>query len=76
MNYFISEVVICACTKEMKIITPFPCFARLLLIYLGAKPWRIGPFAFNSVFPNYCHVTYLNESLAFLRGYVNVYVSE
>lgn len=28
------------------------------------------------VFSNYCHVTYLNESLAFLKGYVNVYVSE
>lgn len=73
---FQSKLEICACTKQMKIIAPFTCFALLLLISLGAKPWRIGPFAFNSVSPNYCHVAYLSKSLAFLKGYVNVYVSE
>lgn len=28
------------------------------------------------MFANYCHVAYLSESRAFLKGYVNVYVSE
>ena len=47
--FFISELVICACAKQMKRITPFTCFAVLLLIFLGVKPQRIGPFTFNFV---------------------------
>lgn len=43
------QLAMSACTKQIKMITPFTCFALLTLISLGAKPWRIGLFAFNSL---------------------------